>query len=234
MGADNRVPLAANLEAPFSGVGRLVCRDPASGERFASTATLVGDRSTLLTTGHFSRVQTPSYTTTIPIDYCAFELRSADGQRVFASPVGRGAGGRFTARDEPSPFTPDWAILKLATPAPPSASPTRLKPMSAAELARRPDAFMVSYHSVPESAARTKSYSPGCTPMPVRREPLVFSHSCDTESGSSGGLVYIATPSGPRAVGINHGSAIERNYGQILTAEMLRSLPREAVDSPRR
>ncbi len=232
VGEDERASLAADLEAPFSGVGRIVCRDPATGERYASTATLVGDRATVLTTGHFRQVQTPSYTAVIPIDFCAFELRSAAGARVFGSFVGPSPVARFTARAEPNPLTPDWAILKLHTPAPPAVSPLMVRPMGAKELARRSDAFMVSYHSFPEANSRTKRYSPRCKPLPVPGAPLVFSHTCDTESGSSGGLLYIKTASGPRAVGMNHGSSAERNYGQIISREMLRNLPKQAVDAP--
>ena len=233
MGADERASLAASLEAPLSGVGRLVCRDPATGDRFASTATLVGDRSTLLTTGHFSRVRTGGSVAVIPVEYCAFELRSAQGVRVFGSLLAPDPVARFSAGEEPSPFTPDWAILKLRTPAPAAAAPVLVRPMKAEELASRPDAFMVSYQSFPVETSRKKLHSPRCNPMPVDGAPLVFSHSCDTESGSSGGLVFIATTSGPRAVGMNHGSAVERNYGQLINAEMLRNLPKEALEGRR-
>lgn len=230
VGADDRASLASNLEAPLSGVGRLVCRDPATGDRFASTATLVGDRSTLLTTGHFSRVRTRGREAVIPLEYCAFELRSAEGGRTFGSLLAPGPVARFSPGAEPSPFTPDWAILKLMTPAPAAATPATVRPMKAEELAGRPDAFMVSYQSFPIETSRTKLHSPRCNPMPVRGAPLVFSHSCDSEAGSSGGLVFIATRSGPRAIGMNHGSAVERNYGQLISAEMLRNLPKSAVE----
>ncbi len=233
VGEDERASLAADLEAPLSGVGRIVCRDPATGERYASTATLVGDHSTVLTTGHFRRVQTPSHTAVIPVEFCAFELRSAAGARVFGSLVGPSPIARFTVRAEPNPLTPDWAILKLHTPAPPAVSPVIVRPMEAKELARRSDAFMVSYHSFPEATSRTKRFSPKCKPLPVRGAPLVFSHTCDTEAGSSGGLLYIKTVTGPRAVGMNHGSSAERNYGQIISGEMLRNLPKQAVDASR-
>ncbi len=233
VGEDERASLAADLEAPFSGVGRIVCRDPATGERYASTATLVGDHATVLTTGHFRRVQTPCYTAVIPIDFCAFELRSAAGARIFGSFVGASPVARFTVRAEPNPLTPDWAILKLHIPAPRAVSPVMVLPMKAKELAGRSDAFMVSYHSFPEATSRTKRYSPQCKPLPVRGAPLVFSHICDTESGSSGGLLYIKTATGPRAVGMNHGSSVERNYGQVIGGEMLRNLPKQAVDASR-
>ncbi len=231
VGEDERASLAADLEAPFSGVGRIVCRDPATGERYASTATLVGDRATVLTTGHFRRVQKPGYTALIPIDFCAFELRSAAGARIFGSLVAPSPIARFTVRAEPNPLTPDWAVVKLHNPAPQGVSPVMVRPMEAKELARRSDAFMVSYHSFPEAMARTKRYSPRCKPLPVRGAPLVFSHTCDTEPGSSGGLLYIRTATGPRAVGMNHGSSDERNYGQIISSEMLRNLPEKAVDA---
>ena len=233
VGGNNRAPLPTELEAPFSGVGRIVCRDPASGNRFSSTATLVGDRSTLLAVGHFRRTQSPDYKAVIPIDYCAFELRSADGTRLFGSMLAPHPVARFSPREQPSPLTPDWAILKLRTPAPESVLPARVQPMKADELARRSDAFLVGYHSFPEEAANRKQHSPQCKPLAVRDAPLVFSHSCDTELGSSGGLVYVNTPQGPRAVGMNHGSAIERNYGQIIGGELLRHLPKEAVAGSR-
>jgi hypothetical protein len=233
VGADDRRLLPPPLEAPFSGVGRLVCRDPVSGERFSTTATLVGDRSTLVAAGHYGRVQMPGRSTVIAIEYCAFELRSVDGKRVFGSLVAPQPVTRFSARAEPDPLTPDWAILKLRTAAPLSVSPIIVRPMEASKLARRSDVFMVSYHSRPEALARTKRYSPACKPLPVRGQPLVFRHSCDTESGSSGGLLYIMTPAGPRAIGINHGSATERNwnYGQVISSEMIGHLPAEGVDA---
>ncbi|MDP8912087.1 MAG: hypothetical protein M3N39_00755 [Pseudomonadota bacterium] len=233
VGADDRAALPPLLEAPFSGVGRLVCRDPESGERFSTTATLVGNRSTLVAAGHYGRVQMPGRSTVIAIEYCAFELRSVDGRRVFGSLVAPQPVARFSARAQPDPLTPDWAILKLRTPAPLSVSPIIVRPTRAGDLTRRSDVFMVSYHSQPEALARTKRYSPGCKPLPVRGEPLVFRHSCDTESGSSGGLLYIMTPAGPRAVGINHGSATDRdwNYGQVISRDMIGHLPEEGVDA---
>ncbi len=214
-------------------MGRLVCRDPGSGERFSTTATLVGNRSTLVAAGHYGRVQTPGRSTVIAVEYCAFELRSTDGRRVFGSLVAPQLVARFSARAQPDPLTPDWAILKLRDPAPPSVSPIIMRPMRAGDLTRRTDIFMVSYHSRPEALARTKLHSPACKPMPVRGEPLVFRHSCDTESGSSGGLLYIMTPAGPRAVGINHGSATDRdwNYGQVISKDMIGHLPEEGVDA---
>jgi hypothetical protein len=233
VGPDDRAALPPRLEASFSGVGRLVCRDPESGERFSTTATLVGNRSTLVAAGHYGRVQMPGRSTVIAIEYCAFELRSVDGRRVFGSLVAPQPVARFSARAQPDPLTPDWAILKLQNAAPLSVSPIVVRPMKAADLTRRLDVFMVSYHSRPEVLARTKRYSPQCRPMPVRGEPLVFRHSCDTESGSSGGLLYIMTRAGPRAVGINHGSATDRdwNYGQVISSDMIGHLPREGVDA---
>jgi hypothetical protein len=232
VGADDRSPLPARLEAPFSGVGRLVCRDPESGNRFATTATLVGNRSTVVAVGHFGRVQMPGRSIVIAAEYCAFELRSGDGKRLFGSLLASPPVARFSARAEPDPRTPDWAILKLQTPAPEAVSPVIVRPTKAGDLGR-PDVFMVSYHSMPEALARTKRYSPACKPAPVRGEPLVFRHSCDTESGSSGGLLYIMTAAGPRAVGINHGSATDRNwnYGQIISKEMVGHLPEEGVEA---
>ena len=233
VGADDRAALPPPLEAPFSGVGRLVCRDPGSGERFSTTATLVGNRSTLVAAGHFARVQMPGRSAIIAIEYCAFELRSADGRRVFGSLVAPQPVARFSARSQPDPLTPDWAILKLRTPAPLSVSPIIVRPIKAGDLTRRSNVFMVGYHSRPEALARTKRYSPACKPLPVRGEPLVFRHSCDTESGSSGGLLYIMTPVGPRAVGINHGSATDRewNYGQVISSDMIGHLPEAGVDA---
>lgn len=233
VGADDRVALPPPLEAPFSGVGRLVCRDPGSGERFSTTATLVGNRSTLVAAGHYGQVQMPGRSTVIPVEYCAFELRSLEGRRVFGSLVAPQPVARFSARAQPDPLTPDWAVLKLQTPAPLSVSPIIVRPTTAGHLTRRSDVFMVSYHSRPEAFAKTKRYSPACKPLPVRGEPLVFRHSCDTESGSSGGLLYIMTAAGPRAVGINHGSATDRdwNYGQVISSEMIGHLPEEGVDA---
>ena len=233
VGADDRAALPPLLEAPFSGVGRLVCRDPGSGERFSTTATLVGNRSTLVAAGHYGRVQMPGRSTVIAIEYCAFELRSGDGRRVFGSLVAPQPVARFSARAEPDPLTPDWAVLKLRTPAPLSVSPIIVRPTRARDLTRRSDVFMVSYHSRPEALARTKLYSPACKPSPVQDEPLVFRHSCDTESGSSGGLLYIMTAAGPRAIGINHGSATDRdwNYGQLISRDMIGHLPQEGIDA---
>ena len=233
VGSDDRAALPPSLEAPFAGVGRLVCRDPESGERFSTTATLVGNRSTLVAAGHYGRVQMAGRSKVIAVEYCAFELRSVDGKRIFGSLVAPQPVARFSARAEPDPLTPDWAILKLLTAAPPSVSPIIVRPVKTADLSRRSDIFMVSYHSSPEALARTKRYSPACKPLPVRGEPLVFRHSCDTESGSSGGLLFIMTGAGPRAVGINHGSATDRdwNYGQVISSDMIGHLPQEGVDA---
>jgi V8-like Glu-specific endopeptidase len=235
VGADDRSAVAADAEAQFSAVGRLVCRDPVSGNRFASTATLVGNRSTVLTAGHFATVTVQGARIEIPTEYCAFELRSAEGARFYGSLIAPGPVARFHAREQPNPLTPDWAILKLRTPAPDVIAPILLKPIKAEELRRRADSFMVSYHSVPDRLALKKRYSPSCKPAPIAGSPLVFRHSCDTESGSSGGLIYVQTEKGPRAIGMNHGSATERNwnYAQIIGGELVRNLPSEALDGDR-
>jgi hypothetical protein len=235
VGPDERSALAAGLESELSGVGRLVCRDPASGKRFASTATLVGNRSTLLTTGHFATVAIEGAKVVIPTDYCAFELRTAEGSRFYGSPIAPHPVARFRAREQPDPLTPDWAIVKLRTPAPASVAPVLLKPIKADELRRRTDSFMVSYHSLPDEMALRKRFSPSCKPAPVSGSPLVFRHSCDTEPGSSGGLIFVSTDKGPRAIGMNHGSATDRewNYGQLIGAELARNLPAEALDAAR-
>ncbi len=235
IGPDDRAALPTNLEAEFSGVGRLVCRDPRSGDRFATTATLVGDRSTVLAAGHFGRAERLGRPIDIQHEFCAFELRSSDGKRLFGSLIEGGPTIRFSANAQPDPLTPDWAILKLRTEAPPSASPVLVRPTSARDLARRPDVFMVSYHSSPEALARTKRLSPSCRPSPVKQSALVFRHSCDTAPGSSGGLLYVATPAGPRAVGINHGSSTEDewNYGQVISSDIARNLPEGSLERGR-
>jgi V8-like Glu-specific endopeptidase len=235
VGLDERRALAAGLETEYSGVGRLVCRDPASGKRFASTATLVGNRSTLLTTGHFATVAIRGSRVVIPTDYCAFELRTADGSRFYGSLIAPNPVARFRAREQPGPLTPDWAIVKLRTPAPAWVAPVLLKPIEAKELGRRADSFMVSYHSVPDAMALRKRYSPSCRPAAIAGSPLVFRHSCDTEPGSSGGLIFVSTARGPRAIGMNHGSATNKewNYGQLIGAELARNLPAEALEAAR-
>jgi V8-like Glu-specific endopeptidase len=232
VGPDDRSALAAGLETELSGVGRLICRDPGSGNRFASTATLVGNRSTVLTTGHFASVSINGIKVVIPTDYCAFELRSADGIRFYASPIVPNPISRFRAQEQPDPLTPDWAIVKLRTEAPDWVTPVLLKPLKAEELRRSANSFLVGYHSVPEAMALRKRYSPSCRPTPIAGSLLVFRHSCDTESGSSGGLIYMSTDKGPRAIGMNHGSATERNwnYGQMIGGELARNLPVEAFD----
>lgn len=227
VGVDDRIALPAHLEAQFSGVGRLVCRDPRSGESFATTATVVGDRSTILAAGHFGRAQSRGRTIDIAVDYCGFELRSPEGRRIFGSLIQPRPVARFSASVTPDPRTPDWAILKLQNSAPSTVSPVAVQPTGVRGLARRAKVFMVSYHSSPTALAKTKLYSPQCKPSPLRQAPLVFRHSCDTAPGSSGGLLFIATSAGPRAIGINHGSSSDDgwNYGQLISQDIVRNLP---------
>jgi hypothetical protein len=231
VGADERGPLPAGLEAQFSGVGRLVCRDPETGNRFSTTATLVGNRSTVLAAGHFGHVERGGRQSAIAPEYCAFELRSSDGKRFFGSLLAPQPVARFSQSREPDPSTPDWAIIKLRDAAPASAAPVVVRPARARDMSAR--VFMVSYHSSPDALARQKRYSPDCTPSPVAGKPLLFRHRCDTESGSSGGLLFIMTGAGPRAVAINHGSATERdwNYAQAIGSEIARHLPEEGVEA---
>ena len=234
VGADQRVPLPASLEAHFSGVGRLVCRDPDTGNRFSTTATLVGNRSTVLAAGHFGHVERGGRQSAIAPEYCAFELRSSDGTRYFGSLLAPQPVARFSQSREPDPSTPDWAIIKLREAAPASAAPVVVRAAGARDMSAR--VFMVSYHSSPDAQARQKRYSPECTPSPVAGKPLLFRHRCDTESGSSGGLLFVMTAAGPRAVAINHGSATERdwNYAQAIGSEIVRHLPEEGVEAARR
>lgn len=233
IGADERIALPARLETQFSGVGRLVCRDPRSGDSFATTATLVGDRSTILAAGHFGHAESRGRDLDIPVDYCAFELRSPEGRRTFGSLIQPLPVARFSASATPDPRTPDWAVLKLRTQAPASASPVIVQPITSRDLARQPDIFMVSYHSSPAALARTKRYSPQCRPSPLPHSPLVFRHGCDTAPGSSGGLLFVMAPGGPRAVGMNHGSSSDDgwNYGQVISRDMVRNLPRGSLQS---
>lgn len=140
VGADDRAALPLPLEASFSGVGRLVCRDPGRGERFSTTATLVGNRSTLVATGHYGRVK-----------YSAGASALFAGMQAIAGP-------RRAARLQPQ----------------------------------------------------------------LRHGIRLFWW-----------LLYIMTPAGPRAVGINHGLATERdwNYGQVIGSDMIGHLPEAGVDA---
>lgn len=232
VGADERAPLPLGLDAAFSGVGRLVCRDPQTGNRFSTTATLVGNRSTLLAAGHFGHVPEGGRDGAIAPEYCAFELRSRDGKRFFASLLAPRPIARFSRRSAPDPSTPDWAVIRLATPAPASAAPVLVRPTGLRDIAAKGGVFMIGYHSSPEGLAGRKRISPGCMPSPILSEPLLFRHSCDTEPGSSGGLLFVMKPDGPRAIAINHGSATDRdwNYAQPIGSEIARHLPKEAID----
>ncbi len=232
IGPENRSRLTDRGLEAFLGVGRLICVDPVTGHRTFTTATLVGNRQTIIGVGHFGRSETAAGVRTVSTDHCLFRLYDRHGEPMFESAVIQQRAARPAEDYVPAHSdTPDWVILSLARRAPAAVTPLRLAPVSVRALGRLPGVFMIGHHAAPHIPINDRVFSPDCAPRPFPRSALLFRHSCDTSAGSSGSLLYLETPAGPRAVGINYAYEGEGglNLGQIFPRDLVAALPPGAI-----
>lgn len=227
IGEENRKPLNDQGHAAFAGVGRVVCKVPGAPD-FTSTATIVGNRRTVVGSGHF---RSPEWRgTPVPLDDCLYELYDSSGRTTFSSKIRRENTPapaeeylRFSTSRE------DWSVLTLEKEVPSSVPIMPIAGVSLRDLDRS-DVFLVGFHTDPRVSPRRKFVSPNCRPRLYSSRQTVrsFSHTCDTSPGASGSLLYIQTAQGPVAVAIHQGEASDGNdfnFGQIFRPSMIAAIP---------
>lgn len=227
IGEENRKFLANGSEGTFASVGRVICTS-GSGRPLTATATVVGDRNTLVTVSHYRSSRSGAVG---EFGTCRFELYDSNGRVTFSSPL-RSERTAFPADQylRQRNDNPDWAVLKLANPVPGAIRPMRIARLSAQELEDLADVYMVGYHANLEVSSRAKLISPNCRPRNnvTSRSEVLFTHTCDTSPGSSGSLLYIETDSGPLAIGVNTAEGEgngQWNYAQVLPPSVLAMIP---------
>jgi len=231
IGEENRSRLSDANQRLFAGVGKLICVDRRSRIRGTSTATLVGNRRTVLAVGHFRRIFVDGTLTVLPLGRCRFDLFAPDRRRIFSSPLASVSAARPPeAYGRTGTGTADWAVIRLARAVPERIPPIRLRVATYDRLAALTGVFMVAYHDSPNIPDNEKVHAPDCAPRPVGSR--VFAHRCDTSPGASGGLLFVETSRGPRAIGMNNADGVteDDNFGQLFTDDLMAALPRDAVD----
>ncbi|MCB2064003.1 MAG: hypothetical protein KDE25_11235 [Novosphingobium sp.] len=246
IGKDDRSYLSHAEEERFAGVGKVHCDDPTDPDLdYWTTGTLVGDQKTVFTNGHFgvkpaSRRSEPHI---FPVEHCEF--------RIYAPHGGKFADGyaykRFAIASAQRAQPPeayidykadreDWAVLTLSGAGVDAASARALTVRQASmdELVEEPDSFLIAYHDkVKGIDPDARVISPGCAVRKDRRasDDTWFLLDCDTNKGSSGGLIFAKDATGEHvALGFatSDGLAKENdhsNYGQPFTADVRGRIP---------
>lgn len=233
IGEDNRRAPATEDSHLESAVGLIFCtRSFDSGRRrSAGTATIVGNRSTLLTAAHVFEDEAGRQGPRVlfdPVQDCVFRQYDSSGETRFEVEIRRAEMGEF--RHNAGAPNQDWAILETAQPLPapatviPFASRTT-DPSDLAGLSMR----MIAFHADVDRARR----------MPLLSEGALFridyggftrlAHTADTGRMSSGAAIVHRTPDGQNVVvGVNRSSA---NFGDFNLAVPLTTELTEALRS---
>jgi hypothetical protein len=233
IGDDDRRAPAAEDSHLQSAVGLIFCtRTFDSGRRrSAGTATIVGNRSTLLTAAHVFEDEAGRQGPRVlfdPVRDCVFRQYDSSGRLRLEVAIRRAEMGEF--RHNAGAPNQDWAILEAAELLPPSATvipfaSRTADPSDLAGLSMR----MIAFHADVDRARR----------MPLLSEGELFridyggftrlAHTADTGRMSSGAAIVHRTPDGQHVVvGVNRSSA---NFGDFNLAVPLTSELTEALRS---
>ncbi len=212
---DMRTYLNAAAEKVFAAVGRINCFDPATGLENFSTATVVGNKKTLLKTRHFTMVDAPDGTLHLfHPSQCTFNLYNAQGRRYFSSKLSIAHSGTEDPRQTDREGELDWAVLTLENPVPSHVSPMSIQPMDKRELRAVDATVLVGYHGDVPAKTR-KVISNHCYPEGGYTSTMI-AHLCDTGGGSSGALIYKIVKGRPVAMAMNISESIHGNENQAL------------------
>lgn len=229
IGEDDRMYISDSATHElFAGVGKVICTDPVTGKSTGSTMTLAGDQKTIVGAGHY---RTQAKTNTIfKRENCKFSLFDMNGNEMrpsykiksekLAQPPEKYINSKV--------YTQDWAVLTLENDIDPLlAKAIPLKQQSIADVVKPADTFMVAYHFNSRINGNKKIISPNCYPSNVSSSDSVFSHQCDIDGGSSGGLIYRVSGGKYEAIGISKSGSLsgEKNYGNIFPSTMLAYVP---------
>ena len=145
---DMREYLNAAGEKAFAAVGRTSCFDPATKTANDGTATVVGNRKTLLTVRHFTKVNASDGTLHLfHPSQCTFSLHNARGERYFSSKLSIAHSGTdHVGRIGKDYRDVDWAVLTLENPVPKYISPMSIQPMDKSELTNLGFTMLVGFH----------------------------------------------------------------------------------------
>ncbi|QKG72426.1 trypsin-like serine peptidase [Erythrobacter mangrovi] len=199
---------------PARAIGRIVCQQ--AKHRFVSTAVLVRDTRTLLAAGHFNSDDLAARH--LPISSCRFEHRSASGTR-FASAftLVETGGGPMERRLTPAT---DWAVLRLAEPAPRFMQPvTRI---SDPEEAVASPLEMAAYDDPGRYGSAVSLEA--CKGWRGDARSVVMRHSCRTRPGQSGSPIFRADRSELELTAIHVGAGETAGRAVLLAKSLRRAL----------
>lgn len=225
-------------ETAFAAVGKIYCEDPNNRRLNTwSTATLVGDQSTISGAGHF---RTHSSGHIFPISHCRYYIYSPDGTRTKSYGL-----DASTVRVPHEPLEyynssraamEDWAVIKLTEEVDTKlAQNIKVRRSSFNDVLSEQNSFMVAYHHQSSGFNQHRRvYSPNCRPQRRGRFTSYFQHYCDTAVGSSGGLIFAKDANNQIvAIGYSHMESSQRdeavNYGQAFSPTMLANIPNSNI-----
>ncbi len=210
---DMRQNLRANDESLFAGIGKIVCSDGRTSHE--STATVIGDRNTIISAAHFNLVYDDSKRLIKEYRHsdCTFRATYRDGrgnQQTYTSSLNSPTIGA-TADDMRRSRYGDWSIFTLdeATPLPRQINPIAVLPLSVPDVAST-GTYLVGYAGDMTNPSR-RFISSNCKAKAFRMSSRMLEHSCDTGPGTSGALIMTDINGVPHAVGI-HLAAGNGNY----------------------
>ncbi len=250
IGKDDRTYLNDEEETRFSAIGKVFCRDPSDPNlKHWTTGTLVGDQTTVFTSGHFGvRPQSRKRGAHIfPLEHCEFRIYAPDGGKFSDGyAYKRFAIAGATRAQPPDSYVDykadraDWAIITLSGSGVGAslARPINVRTASLDQLVAEPEAFLIAYHDgIERIDPDQRVRSPDCA---IRRDSRSsddswFLLSCDTNKGSSGGLIF-ARDASDELVALGFATADRlaksrdrNNYGQPFTPDVLALIPSAAI-----
>ena len=249
--SDMREYLNAKDEKLFAAVGRINCFDQRNRARNFSTATVVGNRKTLLAVRHFSILKRPSREAPhfFHPSQCRFYLYNAKGKKYFSSKLSIAHSGTEDPKLVYTNRKLDWTVLTLKNPVPNHILPISIQPINKGELTDLGPTILIGYHGDTTYPTR-KLVSQYCSPEIRYRSSNVIAHFCDTGGGSSGALIYKLVKGHPLAMAMNiseHRFANEnrallfgpqlqaglKSQGVVFGEEDLRPVDNPGIDNPK-
>lgn len=221
IGPDDRRPPAADETTLLQSLVQVFCAKLIGGiyYRSASTATVVGNRNTILTVAHAftdrPRSDDPQSVSLVhfdPVDDCRFRQFDANGSITFEAAFQSVEMGAF--RNDPGTPNDDWAVLKTAQPLPENAVA-----LAFANGSGEPGSFsglpikILAFHADLEHARRVPLLSEGKLLSVEYAGHTRLAHTADIGRMSSGAAIVHRTRSGEYiVVGVNRSSA---NLGEF-------------------
>ena len=203
------------VSEPSSAIGQIVC---VSGQHsMTTTATVIEDRSSLLTVSHFNYDHRTR--SSIAESNCSFILRSENGTIAFKSSfkvATRGARGADIAFSRAT----DWAVLKLTTPV-----DQQVEPVIVAfdhDTSQGSEVSLKGYQGRLRQIVERKN----CRPTARSAGSAILDHSCRTSPGLSGAPLFAQTADGLRLVAIHSARDGDQGLAVLIKGFAARSIRR--------